>query len=323
MLWLNLSFFLISCLVLFFSATFLVKSLSKIARFLRIQEFTAGFIIMAIATSLPELFVGIAAALEKNTALALGNVIGSNIVDLTLIAGIGVVLVKGYRIKTKETKKDALFMVGFALLPLILMVLGQKISRGDGLLLLLFFSIYLVRMIKKRKYYPKKYENKVPRKQIVFNVFLFVFCLVILFLSAHYAVVYGKALSLDLALPPIIIGLFLIAFATSLPELVFETSAILKGHSEMALGDLIGSVIANSSLVLGVTALIYPISADFFLALTSGIFMLIVCFIFAAFVKSGDRFSWKEGVSLILFYIFFIVLEFFLNFNYFKVKVFI
>lgn len=313
MLWLNLLLFLVSGLVLVFSAAFLVKSLSKIASFLRIQEFTAGFIIMAVATSLPELFVGIVAALEKNTALALGNIIGSNIIDLTLIAGIGILLVKGYKIKTKETKKDAFFMVGFAFLPIALMFLDKQISRFDGVLLLVAFSFYAFRMLKRRKYYPKLYKNKTTRTQIVFNTFLFIFSLVTLFLSARYMVTYGAALSLDLALPPILVGLFLIAFATSLPELVFETTAILKGHSEMALGDLIGSVIVNSSLVLGITALISPISANFFLALSSGIFMILVCFIFATFVESGDKLYWKEGIALILLYIFFIILEFFIK----------
>lgn len=312
MLAINLGIFVAACLAILFSASFLVKSLSKIAGFLRMQEFTAGFILMAIATSLPELFVGVSAALEKNTALALGNVIGSNIIDLTLIAGIGIVLVKGYRVKTKETKKDALLMVGFAVLPLVLMILGKQISRLDGLILIAAFSFYIVRMVKKRKYYPKIYKNKITRKQIVFNVFLFVFSLVVLFLSARYVVIYGGKLSLDFALPPILIGLFLIAFATSLPELVFETMALLKGHSEMSLGDLIGSVVINSSLVLGVTAAIHPLSANFFLAITSGFFMIIVALVFATFVES-NWLHWKAGISLIMLYVFFIILEFFIK----------
>ncbi|MEW5896834.1 MAG: sodium:calcium antiporter [Nanoarchaeota archaeon] len=308
----NLIIFVAACLALFFSASFLVKSLSKIGGFLRIQEFTAGFIVMAIATSLPELFVGISAALEKNTALALGNVIGSNIIDLTLVAGIGIVLVRGYRVKTKETKKDALFMVGFAFLPLVLMTLGEQISRLDGLILIAAFSMYIIRMIKKRKYYPKIYKNEIIRKQIVFNVFLFTFSLAVLFLSARYVVIYGSSLSLDLALPPILIGLFLIAFATSLPELVFETTALLKGHSEMSLGDLIGSVITNSALVLGITAIIQPLSANFFLAITSGFFMVIVALVFATFVES-NKLHWKAGISLIMMYVFFVILEFFIK----------
>src|SRR3989344_3262028 len=119
MVWLNIVLFIVAALVLLLSANWLVKSLLVIIRFLRIHEFTAGFIIIAVATSIPELMVGILSALEKNTAMALGNVIGANIIDLTLVAGIGVLLVRGYRIGSKETKRDALFMVGFAALPLV------------------------------------------------------------------------------------------------------------------------------------------------------------------------------------------------------------
>ncbi len=312
MLVFNLIIFLAACLAILLSASYLVKSLSKIAGFLRIQEFTAGFIVMAIATSLPELFVGISSALKKNTALTMGNVIGANIIDLTIIAGIGIVLMRGYKIKTKETKKDAWFMIGFAALPILLMVLGREISRIDGIILLAAFLGYIARMLRKRKLYSRVCENYVTRPQIVLNTFLFIASGVVLFISAHYVVSFGTALAENLALPSILIGLFLISFATTLPELVFETTALLKGHSEMGLGDLIGSVITNSSLVLGISAIIYPISADFFLALTSGFFMIIVALIFATFVES-NKLHWKAGISLILLYMFFVILEFFIK----------
>ncbi len=310
MLWLNLILFIVSAIVLLVSSNWLVKSLSKIAASLRMQEFTVGFAIMAIATSLPELFVGISAGLHKNTALSLGNVIGSNIVDLTLIAGIGILLTRGYAIKTTETRKDALFMVGFAFLPLLLMLLGKEISKGDGAVLLLAFAAYMIRIIKKRKEFPKKIQQNFSKKEIILSAAFFIISLLLLLFSADKMVEYGTALSLDLLLPPILIGLFLIALATSLPELAFETTALLKGRSEMALGDLIGSVVTNSSLVLGVTAVIHPISADFFLTITSGFFMLLVSFLFATFVAT-KRLTWKEGVSLIMLYVFFVILEFF------------
>ncbi len=309
----NLAFFALASLALILSAHWSVKSLSVITRFLRTQEFTTGFLIMAVATSTPELFVGIAAALEKNTALALGTVIGSNIIDVTLVAGIGILLSRGYLIKTKEIKKDAFFMAAFALVPLVLMFIGQQVSRLDGVILIALFSGYALRIIRRGKRHSKKYENHIGRVQIVAYTILLILSVVVMFFSADYVVYYGSGLSLDLALPPILIGLFLIAFATSLPELVFETTAILKGHSDMALGDLVGSVIANSSLVLGATALLHPISANFFLALSSGIFMFIVCFIFATFVATGNKLTWREGISLILLYVFFVILEFFIK----------
>jgi cation:H+ antiporter len=108
-------------------------------------------------------------------------------------------------------------------------------------------------------------------------------------------------------------GLFLISFGTTLPELVFESRAVLMGHSEMALGNLIGTVIVNSTLVLGITSLIQPITADFLLFITAGVFMLIVAFLFATFTESGNRLDIKEGISLILLYAFFVMIEFYVR----------
>ena len=134
-----------------------------------------------------------------------------------------------------------------------------------------------------------------------------------LFFCANFVVEYAGLLSIGIALPTIMISLFLVAIGTTLPELVFETRAVLTGHSEMALGNLIGSVVVNSTLVLGITALIYPITANFLLFVVGAIFMIIIAFLFATFVESGSKLYWKEGVSLILFYIFFCIIEFYLQ----------
>ncbi|MBI2669212.1 sodium:calcium antiporter [Candidatus Woesearchaeota archaeon] len=312
MLWANLLFFGMATAILFFSGIRLVKSLVVLSRHFRVQEFTIGFIVMAVATSLPELFVGIAAAFQKNTSLALGNVIGSNIVDLTLIAGIGIVLVRSYPIKTQETKRDAFFMVGMALLPLVLMFIGGQISRLDGAVLIVGFVGYIYHLLRRRRYYPKKFVSP-GKKRMVWHAFLSLASLAGLMLGAHYVVKYGTFLAAEFGFSSLLLGLFMIALATSLPELVFETTAILKRHAELALGDLIGSVIVNSSLVLGVTALIYPISADYLLALSTGVFMLLVCFVFATFIELGQKLHWKQGITLIFLYIFFVILELFIK----------
>ena len=110
MLLINLTLFLVSCLVLVLSGSWVVKSLSKIASFLRISEFLVGFVIMALSTSIPELFVGITSSLAKNPALALGTVIGSNIVDLTLVIGIVIVLAKGIGTERRFMKRDSFYM---------------------------------------------------------------------------------------------------------------------------------------------------------------------------------------------------------------------
>ena len=309
----NLIVFLIACIVLVISGNLLVKTLTKIAAFLRLSEFVVGFIIMAFATSIPELFVGITSALAGKSALALGNVIGANIINLTLVVGIAILLGRGIKIESKKTKTDALYMVFIASLPMILMIIGNSLSRIDGIILLAAFVIYARRILKQKRLFKKELENGIKRKDIILTTILFIFSLALLFLSARFVVGYATLLSVDLALPPIIVGLFIISIGTTLPELTFGSRAVLAGHSEMALGNLIGSVIVNSTLVLGITAIIFPITANILLFSVSAIFMVIVAFLFATFVESGNKLYIKEGISLILLYIFFVIVEFYIK----------
>ncbi len=310
----NLLLFLASCIVLVLAGSQLVKSLSKIASFLHISEFVAAFIIMAMATTLPELFVGITSALAKNTALILGTVIGSNIANLTIVIGIPILLGRGIKIQSPRTKTDALYLVFISIVPLTLMLIGKQLDRIDGVILIAVFLIYARRMYTQRKIFKKEYiENKIKRSTIILTTFLFILSLAILFFAAKFVVQYATALSVDLALPPILIGLFLIAIGTSLPELAFGAQAVLKGHPEMAIGNILGANIANLTLILGITALIYPISSNFLLFITAGVYMLLITFLFATFVESGSKLYIREGISLILLYIFFIIIEFYIQ----------
>lgn len=316
MLTVNLLLFLASCILLVVSGSLLVRTLRKLAVYLRVSEFVIGFILMAFATSIPELFVGISSALANNTALVLGNVIGANILDLTIIVGIVILLRKGIVIESDKTKKDALYMFFIAALPLILMWIGNSISRIDGVILLAAFLIYARKLYKERKIFTKEVNNAVKKRWgPILNTALFIFSLALLFLSSRFVIEYASLLSFDLALPPVLIGLFLISFGTTLPELTFESRAVLMGHSEMALGNLIGSVIVNSTLVLGITALITPVTANLWIFFTSAIFMLLVAFLFATFIESGNKLYIREGISLILLYIFFILIEFYIKGN--------
>ena len=305
--------FLVSCIVLVLSGSWLVRSLSKIAYFLRISEFVIGFIIMAFSTSIPELFVGITSALAKNSALALGTVIGANIIDLTIVIGIAVILARGIKIPSKKIQKDALYMVFIAALPIVLMLLGNKLSRLDGIILIVVFLFYMYHLIKERKRFKREVEERIKHWEIVLNVIIFILSLVLLFLSAKYVVHYATEISMELLLPPILVGLFLVSIGTTLPELTFDIQAVMKKHPEMALGDVIGSVVINSTLVLGITSVIYPITAHFLLFFSSAFLMLVIAFIFATFVESGKKLYLKEGIALLLLYTFFIIIEFYIK----------
>jgi cation:H+ antiporter len=308
----NLAYFVLSCAVLIASGIFLVKSLNKIARFLHISAFSAAFIIMAVATSLPELFVGISSALSNNSALSLGNVIGANILNLTLITGIIILMSKEIK-TTKKVGKDAYFMLIAIILIISLFIIGRSLSRIDGVILICFFLINSYRILKKRKKFPKKIENGQEAQKNLFTLLIFIVALIGLFLSSNYVVKYASALAIDLNFPQIIIGLFLLSIATTLPELVFGISASRLKHKEMSLGNQIGTIITNSTLIIGIVAIISPITAVFMPFLISAVFMFISAFIFITFLITGRKFETLEGISLILIYVLFVIIEFFIK----------
>ena len=204
----NLLIFIAAIAVLVVSGSIIVRSLSKIASFLHLSEYVVGFILLAFATSLPELFVGISSAINKNPSIIVGTVIGSNIANLTIIIGIPVLLARGITIQSKKTQRDSLWMIGLAILPLVLMTIGKGISRIDGIVLIAAFAAYIYKLIKQGKEFKKEVENRISRKTMVVSVFLFIGCLVLLYLSSDYIVRYASLLAIDFAIPAIFIGLF-------------------------------------------------------------------------------------------------------------------
>ncbi len=291
------------------SGGLLVKSLGKIARFLHISEFSAAFIIMALATSLPELFIGISSALDGAPELSLGNVLGANILNLTLVTGIIVLVSKN--IKTnKKIERDSYFMLWGIILMIVLYILGGQLSRVDGVLLLGFFSLNFYRTFKKRRKFSKKMEDSTGRKKHFIYLLLFIVAFVGLYVSSVFVVKYSEALAVDLSLPEIFMGLFFLSFATTLPELVFGVSAAKMNHNSMGIGDQIGTILANSALILGIVAIIHPIKIPVFLNfITPAVFMFIAAFIFTTFLITGRKLETLEGISLVLFYVLFIIIQ--------------
>jgi cation:H+ antiporter len=249
----------------------------------------------------------VTSAFAHTTDLALGNVIGANILNLTLIIGLATVLARGIRVRSRVIKKDFFYMMGIILLPLLLMW-DQQLSRFDGILLIAVFVLYIWQMIRQEHKFHKRFDF-VEKKELRKHIIIAVIALVVLIVAANYVVMFANNLSIDLAIPSILIGLIILSLGTSLPELVLDTKAAMSHHEELAIGDTIGSVITNSTLVLGVTALITPIQADLFFFFTSALFMVVASFIFITFGESEKGISWKEGLSMVMLYVFFIVVQ--------------
>lgn len=317
MIILYIALFLISVLVLVKSGSVAVKCLVAISRYLRISEYVLAFILMALATSLPEFFVGINSAFAKAPVLSLGNIIGSNIVNLSLILGAVVIFAKGIKIESKIAKRDAWIVFFISILPLLLLI-DKNLSQADGGILLIVFIWYLRHILKAKEAFRKRMDHIVRTierfRQFVRDLLIFILAIAILLISSWSVVKTATLIAEGLELPLVLIGLVLVAIGTSLPELVFGIKAVITKHEGMNLGNLIGSTVMNSTLILGITALIYPIRIENFnMILTAGLFMVFIILIVNFFIATKEKISWKEGVVLIGLYVAFLVLEFLLK----------
>ena len=309
-----LTVFVISCIVLVRSGAWVVGALTRIARFLGWKEFVVASILMAFATSLPEIFVGLGAALSHKPDLSFGNVIGSNIIAMTLAIGLGAILGKGLRFEGKILQKSCIYAAIIAVLPLLLMLDGN-ISRVDGIILLGSLVFYFRQLLKSEERFTKIFVNHFRKgwaelKSFFKDLGIFFGSVLLLIISAEGVVFSASQISLMFNLPLIIIGLFLVAFGTSIPEIFFGTRSVLMGHKEMIAGDVLGSVVVNSSLALGLVALITPFDIANFSFYSVGIlFTIITALTFLIFSWTEHKITPKEAIVLLGIYILFVLFE--------------
>jgi len=260
-------------LLLFFSfllikaTEILIGALNQLSGRSQSSKFGLASFLLALATSLPEIFVGITAALEKKPNLALGNVLGSNIANLSLVIGGAAVIGGSVGVVGDFLFKDILYVFLAGFLPLLMLV-DSRLTKVEGLMLLAIYGVYNFTVLGRRSRKPKrktsfrKFFYRLNHRNKEGQVAWLFFGTALLIFSADGVVKTAVLLAQGFKVPLMLIGLFLVAVGTSLPELSFEIAAIRKKQVGMVFGDLLGSIVANSTLVLGVTALISPIVLD-------------------------------------------------------------
>jgi len=313
MLWPYILTFLASCFLLAFSSKWLVNVLLRIALFLKLKEFVVGFFLMAFAASLPNFFVGIIAALNKIPELSFGEVIGGNIVDLSLVIGLAALLSRGgLSADSRTVQGSSFFTIFIGVLPLFL-IADHNLSRVDGIFLILIYLLYISWLFSKKERFTKVYDHA-PRtinsKNFLKDLVFLTFSIVLLLIGAKGIVSSASVFASSLGLPIGLIGLFIVGLANSLPETFFSIQAARKGQDWMILGDLMGGVVMTATLVLGIVALISPIKiADFSPFAIARVFVVISALFFLFCLRSDSKISKKEGILLLLIYILFLVTE--------------
>jgi len=313
MTWIYILIFIASSFILVRSGMWVVKALIRIAQFLKLREFIVASFLMAFATSLPEIFIGITSAISGKPELPFGVIIGSNIVALTVMVALGALLGKDLHIKGKVLQRSALYAALYSLLPLLL-ILDGMFSRRDGMILLVALAFYFIQLIAEEERFRKVFNNQLKGwshfKIFVKDMFVFLIGSTMLLLSAEGIVFSASKLAETFNLSLMVIGVSLVALGTSLPEIAFEIKAIKMGHKTMILGDIMGSIVINATLVLGLVGLISPFAiTDFSPYLIGAAFTLVASLFFINFSRSDRKVTEIEALFLLIIYVLFIIAE--------------
>ncbi len=280
-----------------------VDSACRIARALGVSQAVIALTLVAFATSAPEFFTSIMAASFGNVGIAYGNVVGSNIVNITPILALAAIF--GMVQVNRERRNEGIIMLvtGGALAA---MALNGVIGSVEGLLLLAIFALFL-RFVMKRE--ARKTKNKIQSEQRRLNksIILFILGTVGVIIGARLLIYSGVGIALDVGVPEAAIGFTLVAIGTSIPELATIIIAMNKRLPEFSVGTIVGSNIFNTALIIGSAALIRPLTVDSQALWFSNPMMLAVMALLLVFMWKGQKLTRWQGAVLVAFYAIYLI----------------
>lgn len=302
--------FILGFVLLIKGADLLVDGASSIAKKLNVSDLVIGLTVVAFGTSTPELFVNVFASIQGNTEIAIGNILGSNIANILLILGISAIIFP-LVVQSTTVWKEIPFSLLAALVMGILandMLIDQKgfseLTRGDGLILIGFFIIFMYYIFSiTKKSGNKKQEDNFKQLSNLKSVSFIILGLTGLALGGNWIVNGAVEIAGYFGVSQALIGLTVVAVGTSLPELATSVVAAYKKNTDIAIGNVVGSNIFNIFWVLGISAVIKPLpfqpasNADIMMTILASI--LLFAFLFVG--KKQVLQKW-QGVIFLLVY---------------------
>ena len=284
-----------------------IRYVTMLAEIFGMSEMAAGFILLSVSTSLPELSVSVIASVMGEGGLSLGNVLGSNIANLTIIIGLAVVL-SGVEVLIEESSQKELvqFLFLSSIIPLFVIQRGS-LSLVLGLALIILFLYFSVTISKKAP--ETRALQKVRKMDKAKTILKFLVCIIAVIAISKFTVDSGIRMAEFFNVPPSVIGATIVAFGTSLPELTTTIQAFRKKLHGMALGNIFGSCITNITLILGSSALL-SFSEVNVTATGSLMFFVLLSTLFLWYtINTRKIISRKRAYILIGVYVFFILQE--------------
>jgi cation:H+ antiporter len=296
-------------------ADYFVEGASNIAVKLNVSPLLVGLTIVALGTSSPEATVAILAALEGSPGVVLGNVIGSNIVNITVVVGL-TALIAPLTVQSETVRKEIPFAMLAAIVLMILMAdvalqgaSANIINRGDGIIILLFFSVflyYVFEMARKNRSSTVEKVDADTGESWLKNILFTIGGLAAIIIGGEMVVSSATEIALSLGMSEALVGLTIVAIGTSLPEIMTSVTAALKGKGDMAIGNVVGSNIFNIFFVTGTASTVAPIAAESKLFF-DGWVMVGLTVLLLIFSRTHFKIGRREGAVLLLAYIIYMV----------------
>jgi len=299
-------------IILILGGDYFVKGSSNLAFRLKLSPLVVGLTIVAFGTSAPELLISIQAALSGSPDIATGNVIGSNICNLSLILGITAIITPVI-LNKNSLRIDWPMTMGASLL-LFFVIQKGYIKSWEGIVFIFILIAYIVFIIWKSRKTAEELEPsqkndnipEAPPKQLMKNIVMTILGAAGLYYGSELLVGNVKDLAVEIGVEERVVGLTLVALGTSLPELVIAALASYRGHTDLAIGNLMGSNLFNILSILGITSIIKPITINESIINSDIIWMLAVTLLILPLMVIKKTIGRIDGVILLVFYIIYI-----------------
>ena len=283
----------------------LVEGSSAIAKRLKVSDLVIGLTIVSFGTSSPELAVNVVSSFKGSSEISLGNIVGSNIFNILVVAGLSAII-RPITVHYSTLKKE--IPLSF-IAALSVLALGNKnptiLTRGDGVVLLSFFAIFLAYVFemaqKDKSMFEEMEMEKVKNISVLVSIVYIIGGLAGLVFGGRWIVNSATEIAKTLGVSDKLIGLTIVAAGTSIPELATSIVAAMKGNSEIALGNVIGSNIFNVFFILGISAVINPIAYN--VQINTDLILLLITTIILSLFSRDLKIDKFEGIFFFLSYI--------------------
>jgi len=292
--------FIVAMTILTKGADFVIDESERIALHFNISHFVIGATLVALGTSLPEMAASMMASAAGKSEMAVGNVIGSNIINISLVLGLVFLVAKNVMPERDIFAQDSAWGL-FPVMTFIIVSFDGVISRFEGVMFILMMGAYLLFLVKNDDEVHEEIDEELAKEKFDWpkTLMYLVGGFVLVIVGAHFTVESATGIARSFGVSEWVIGLLLVAFGTSLPELTVSIAAARKGNPDMIIGNIIGSNVANFTIVLGAAALVSPMHIDIAKNAFDVVAVLVIS-VMLVFLTANKLYNKSAGLVLLI-----------------------